>query len=75
MNKCKFENVIYEAFVSSEINDDVSYIRSTRKPFKNRLYEHRASFPKPYKKRPTKCKNSPTTCENCMKKTRNIQLF
>ena len=53
MNKCKLENVIYEAIVSSEKNKKMSYIGSTRRPFKNRLYEHRASFPKPNNKKPT----------------------
>ena len=55
-NKCKSENVIYEAIVTSVKNDEkMSYIGSTRRPFKNRLYEHRASFPKPSKKKPTNC--------------------
>lgn len=54
-NKCKLENVIYEAIVSSEKNEKMSYIGSTRRHFKNRLYEHRASFPKPNKKKPTNC--------------------
>ena len=54
-NKCKSENVIYEATVSSENNDDMIYIGSTKRPFKNRLYEHRASFPKPNKIKPANC--------------------
>ena len=33
----------------------MSYIGFARRPFKNRLYEHRASFLKPSKKKPTNC--------------------
>ena len=55
MNKCKSNNVIYQAVVSSEKNEDMSYIGNTLRIFKNRLYEHRASFLKPIKKKPTNC--------------------
>ena len=63
-NKCKSKNVIYEAVVSSENNYDMPYIESTPRPFKNRLYEHRTSFPKPNKKKPTNC----TQLANYLKK-------
>ena len=55
MNKCKSEKVIYESIVSSEKNKSMSYIGSIQKPFKNRSYEHKTSFPKPNQKKPTNC--------------------
>ena len=74
MNKCKSEKVIYEAIVSSEKNEKMSYIGSTRRPFKNRLYEHRASFPKPNKKKPTNCTQLANYIWKLYKKTKNTQL-
>ena len=51
LNKCKSEKVIYEAKVTSVKNyEKMTYIGSIRRPFKNGLYEHRASFPNPAKK-------------------------
>ena len=55
MNKCNSENEIYKAVVPSEKNYNMSYIGSTQRPFKNKLYEHRKSFPKHKKKRATNC--------------------
>ena len=54
-NKCCLNNVIYQAKVSTTEDDHKIYIGSTKRTFKSRYYEHKASFPKPSKNKPKNC--------------------
>ena len=48
-------NVIYQAKISTSENDHKIYIGSTKRTFKSRYYEHKATFPKPYKRKLKSC--------------------
>ena len=54
-NKCCLSNVIYQAKVSTSVNDHKIYIGSTKRTFKSRYNEHKTSFPKPFKSKPKNC--------------------
>ena len=53
-DKCCLSNVIHQAKVSTSDNDNKIYIGSTKKSFKPSYYEHKATFPIPYRK-PKNC--------------------
>ena len=44
-NKCCLNNVIYQAKVSTSVNDHKVYISSTKRTFKSRYNEHKPLFP------------------------------
>ena len=54
-NKCCLNNIIYQAKVSTSDKDHKIYIGSTKRTFKSRYYEHKASFLKPSKNKPKNC--------------------
>ena len=54
-NKCCLNNVIYQAKVSTSVNDHKIYIGSTKRTFKSRYNEHKTSFPKPFKNKLKNC--------------------
>ena len=51
-NKCCQNNVIYQASITAANNTKKVYIGSTKRNFKTRFNEHKASFPKENKTRP-----------------------
>ena len=60
-NMCCLNNVIYQAKVSTSVNDNQIYIGSTKRTFKSRYNEHKASFPNLLKANPKIVPNLQTT--------------
>ena len=55
-SKCCLNNVTFQVKVSTSENDKKVYIGLTKRTFKSRYNEPKASFPKPFKSKPKNTK-------------------